>query len=447
MMHALTRGLGALVWKDLLRQVKDVKGLIIFMLVPLILTFIMGLSFGGGIFGKSGISAIPLALSGGDLDQGLKDRLTQGLEESDLFTVTWTDSLSAADMVTEGKVRAALIFPDRLLERFFQGEDVVLTLWKDPNSQVGAGVVESILVGMLSQFQASEAAYRALWPEDDPSDMGELEEPMEDLLSGDPVRMIQMLREDDGTTTQELLDHVERSAVFAQAMGEPALPLSLHDRQDWEAESGDARMSQNLYDYFLPSFAVFFMMFGTAAVVRDLHRERESKTLARLLCGPTSVGAVVLGKWVTAVTMATLQLLVLLIAGGLLFGVRIGHAPVALLLVSLAAGGAASSVYLVLGLIASSEKVMDAMTTVFTLVCGMLGGNFFPLDTMPPALSMFGRGTFNYWANKAFSEIITHGKGLDAVTLEIGVLVLIAIIGVTVATAIFSIRQRQGVAA
>ncbi len=60
---------------------------------------------------------------------------------------------------------------------------------------------------------------------------------------------------------------------------------------------------------------------------------------------------------------------------------------------------------------------------------------------------MFGRGTFNYWANKAFSEIITHGKGLDAVVLEIGVLVLIAILGVTVATAIFSIRQRQGVAA
>ncbi len=52
----------ALVKKDLRRFVSDRRALIVNMVLPLILTFIMGLSFGGGMFGQSnGISAIPLA--------------------------------------------------------------------------------------------------------------------------------------------------------------------------------------------------------------------------------------------------------------------------------------------------------------------------------------------------------------------------------------------------
>ena len=99
----MLQGLGALVRKDLLRQFRDVKGLVIYMAVPLVLTFIMGVSFGGGVFGKSGISAIPLALAGGDLPDGLKERLAQGLQETGLFTVTWEDSTTAADLVSRGE--------------------------------------------------------------------------------------------------------------------------------------------------------------------------------------------------------------------------------------------------------------------------------------------------------------------------------------------------------
>jgi hypothetical protein len=47
----MTRGLGALVRKDLLRQIRDPRSVVVYLAAPLLLTFIMGLSFGGGIFG------------------------------------------------------------------------------------------------------------------------------------------------------------------------------------------------------------------------------------------------------------------------------------------------------------------------------------------------------------------------------------------------------------
>jgi ABC-type Na+ efflux pump permease subunit len=442
----MLHGLGALVRKDLLRQVRDVKSLVIYLLVPLLLTLVMGISFGGGIFGGQGISAIPLALAGGDLPDGLKDQVVRGLQETELFTVTWTDSASAAVMVREGDVRAALILPDALLRRFFRGEDVVFRLWKDPNSQVKAGIVETILNSVLAQFQANEAAYRSLWPEDELGGFGDLEEPLTELFSGDPVRAIRALRQDDGQLRDELMVRFERGAAFGQAMQEPAVRLDLHDRQDWSAE-GDVRQSRNLYDYFLPSFAVFFMMWGTAAIIRDLHREREHRTLARLLAGPVTVTTVALSKWTTAVIMASAQLLVLLLAGGLLFGVRVGEAPIALGLVSIGLAAASASVYLVLGLLASTEKAMDALTTVFTLLSGMVGGNFFPVDLMPAGLLVAGRATFNYWGNRAFSNLITRGEGFLSVIDELLILTLFASVGLVVAVAIFRVRQRRGVAA
>lgn len=442
----MLQGLGALVRKDLLRQVRDPKSLLIYLAAPLLLTTIMGLSFGGGIFGDQGISAIPLAVAGGELPGGLQDQLTQALRETGLFQVSWTDSATAAAQVRAGEVQAALILPDRLLDRFFSGEPVALRLWKDPNSQVKAGIVETILTGAVRQWQAGEAAYLALWPQTLEEDLGPLAGPWEDLTSGEPRRMLQALREDDGALRRDVLDRLERGMGFQEALQEPVVELTIQDRQDWEA-AGEARTSRNLYDYFLPSFAVFFMMWSAAAIARDLHREREARTLARLLTGPVRLTTVVLSKWTTALVIGSAQLLVLLLCGGLLFGVRVLEAPGAVVLVTTAAGAAAASVYLVLALLVRTEKAMDVLTTVFTLVSGMIGGNFFPVDLMPPVFHYLGRATFNYWANRALSDLITHGRGLLAVIPELVALASIATVGILVAVLVFGLRQRQGVAA
>jgi ABC-2 type transport system permease protein len=441
-------GAWALVRKDMLRQVKDVKGLVVYLLAPLLLTMIMGLAFGGGpVFGEPKISAIPLALAGGDLPDGLKERIATGLQESDLFTVTWTDTATAGELVARGDVQAALLLPDEMVERFFTGEDVAFQLLKDPNSPIKAGIVEMILTGAVRRYQADEAAYRALWPDDDPSRLREFEEPLEEFFAGRPRALLRTLRDDDGGLRGEALDQMERSLAFSDAMAEPAVDLELHDRQDWEAEGDGIGPSGNLYDLFLPAFAVFFMMWGAANVVRELQRERENRTLARLLCGPISGHDVVIGKWLTAIVVGAVQLVLLLLFGGLLFGVNIWGAPLAILVVAVAAGSAAASVYLVLSLLVRTEKALDALVTVFTLVSGMIGGNFFPVDAMSPTLLFFGRATFNYWANRAYSDLITHGKGLVAVVPEIAALLIIATVGLIVAVAMVTVRQRRGVMA
>ena len=159
----MTRGLRALVWKDLKRQFSDRKGVVVYLLVPLLLTFIMGLSFGGGIFGDTGISAIPLAISGGDLPSGLRDQPAQGLQESGFFQVTWTDSTAAADLVRTGDAKAALILSDRFLNRMLTGEKTTLKLWKDPDSAIKAGI-NRLTSAMVDPTASTKARFSAVFP-------------------------------------------------------------------------------------------------------------------------------------------------------------------------------------------------------------------------------------------------------------------------------------------
>ncbi len=106
-----------------------------------------------------------------------------------------------------------------------------------------------------------------------------------------------MVRAGGGT---DLGTYLDRAFAFGQAMGDHRVALVVRDRADWEASDDPAR-ERSLFDYFLPGISVFFMMFAVAAIVRDLHRERESRTLARVLLAPVTSVDVLLGKWGTAI--------------------------------------------------------------------------------------------------------------------------------------------------
>jgi ABC-2 type transport system permease protein len=441
---------GVLIAKDLRRQWRDRRAFLLQFAAPLLVTGIMGLSFGGGVFGDTSISAIPIAVVGGDVPAVLQDQLQQSLQRSGFFTVTWADSATADDLVRRGKLQAAIVLPPKLLTRLLSGRDVVLQLWKDPNSQIKAGIVETILTESLRELQAGEAAYRALWPQDEitPEDFDD--GPVAAALEGNPLRLWEALRKPDdagggadGTDFGTLLD---RGAAFGQAMGDHRVGLVVRDRADWDVTDDPARQ-RSLFDYFLPAIAVFFMMFSVAAVVRDYHRERDNRTLSRVLLAPVSSTEVLLGKFGTAIVAGVVQLCVLFAVGAAVFGMNLGRAPALLLLTIVLACSAAASFYLVLGLLARTEKAMDALTTVATLVAGMVGGNFFPIDLMPSTLHLAGQVTFNYWANRAFSDLIIHDGAWRVVAPALGALVGFTAIGLVASLTVLAAKRRRGVAA
>jgi ABC-2 type transport system permease protein len=324
---------------------------------------------------------------------------------------------------------------------------VAVQIWKDPGSPLKAGIVQEILSRMFIRYQAGDAANDALWPEDQVSAAGESEFQAEEFFSGDFNAVWQRLRnaendpvlQEAGTKFLTVVDH---QVALSNALSTEQITLTVNDKAP--LGDGDKPDEINLFDYFLPSFAVFFLMFAVAAGARDVHRERERLTLQRQLLSPMTGVQFIVAKWITAALQGALQLCVLFAAGALLFRVNLGPDPYSLLLTVLLTSTAAAGVFIFLALISPSEKVMDNLSTVVILISAMVGGNFMPIESMPAWVHGIGRFVFNYWANLSFSDIVVKNNGVSDALVSTLVLASITLTLFVVNVLLFAVRARRG---
>jgi len=340
----------------------------------------------------------------------LKDRLAQGLRDSEFFEVTWTDSLTADAMVRSGEVAAAVVLPPGMVKDFFQMQTVSVELWKDPGSNLKSGIVEQIITRAMRQYQAGEAAYLGLWPHEQYPDLMDENGDFDDsLFSGDLVSMWQKWRDtsDDprwNEARNNMINAVDRHMALSEALDQSVITLTVHDKSPM-AESENPK-DVNLFNYFLPGFSVFFLMFAVSASARDLHREKLNGTLHRQLLAPIKATDLLLGKWISATFQGVFQLVVLYLVGAILFKVNLGPDVWSLGLAVLLCCSAAAGVFLIIALLTPTEKMMDNLSTVVVLISAMVGGNMMPLDQLPLWVNTFGRFGFNYWANISFNNIM-----------------------------------------
>ncbi|MBU8870284.1 MAG: ABC transporter permease [Gemmatimonadales bacterium] len=434
--------------KDLLRFLGDRRALVVSLALPLVLTFIMGLSFGGGLFGKSGISAIKIALVAEGIPELLRDRFTEGLEESGFFSVSWVDSNAADFLVRNGEVSAAVVLPDDFLRQALSFEEIPILIWKDPGSSLKAGIVEEVLSRGLREYQAGEAAYLGLWPEDaaaagDSSAVDLVEKYFEGAFS----TLWQSWREVENDSSwaefQERTARImDRQVALVEALGQPGIELEVQDK----VSDQDVSQSEdiNLFNYFLPTFAVFFLMFGVAGATGDFHRERKMGTLQRQLMSPLRALEFVLGKWLSASLQGSLQLMVLFLGGAILFQVNLGPDPWSLPLAIVLTCTAATGFFLLLTLLCRDEKMADNLKTIVVLISAMLGGNMVPVDSLPPWISAVGQFFFNYWANLSFSHILVSNRNIFEEPQPLLILfgATIGLLGASLI--VFILRQRRG---
>ena len=434
--------------KDMLRFFRDRRALIINLALPLVITFIMGLSFGGGIFGKTGISAIRIVGVAGDLPQMLRDPITEGLEETGFFSVTWADSATADELVRGGEAAAAILLPDDLIERFFKFQEIRIRVWKDPGSQLKAGIVEQVIGRALREVQAGEAVYAGLWPEDvGPQDEQEWVSTLESYFEGDLQSVWKKWKKADedpfwDVFQQEITQVMDRQVALTDALAGPGIELEVENKAPTDPEGQQEDV--NLFNYFLPTFSVFFLMFGVAAATRDFHREREMGTLNRQLLSPLNARDFVLGKWLSAAIQGSFQLLVLFFAGAVLFQVNLGSDPWSLPLAVVLTCTTAAGFFLLLTLICRTEKMADNLSTIVVLISAMLGGNMMPIDQLPDWTRSFGQFFFNYWANLSFSRVMVSDENLLSDPLPVFVLAGGTVVFLAGSLIAYRVRRARG---
>lgn len=406
-------------WKDTLVRFRDWKALAGMLAAPLLISALIGLAFGNLNTAETPIEDIPLAvvnLDEGDLGQVYVDVLTSD-ELGDLLAVETSTDLDAAKLrVQKGELRAVVYIPVGFSASLLpesSGSSAALgsatvEVFTDPAAEVSPFIVKSIveritadvntalLAGQLSGQQAAEYA-AVLGP----------------ALAGLPAAIAAEVSADTFDGSQRL-------------------DLEL-------VESGEAG-GFDVFAFFVPGMAVFFLMFSMFDGSRSILLEQTRGTLPRLMSTPTPLTEIILGKMGGTFLTGILQFTILVIASTLIFNINWGSSPLGVITIMVLAVFAAAGLGALLTTFARNENQSGIIASAVSLVFGALGGSFFPTANLTGIVDIASKFTINRWAIDGFSKLtIDDGTFMDILPHAA---VLAAIGAVTFVLALIGFKRR-----
>ena len=405
-------------WKDLTVIFRDRAALILILGAPFLLTLGMGLVTGRLSGGSGALEAIPVVIvnqDSGELGQSLVELLVSDDLGDLLKPSTAADPAEARRQVEDDQVSAAVIIPAGFTASILPdasgktGNVVAIEVYANPARPIGAGVVQSIVAGFLSQVETGQA--------------------------GGQVTAEQLMQSGRADGLQAMQVAMETGTRLAQDLQASQLITLQLDQK----AASEQPQSIDLMLLLAPGMAMLFLMYTVSLGGRSLLTERRDGTLARLLSTPTANGQVLIGKVVGVYFIGAVQMFILIGAGFLLFQLRWGD-PMGVVVLVLAVVAGATGWGMLLASVARTPGQVSSIGMAMMLLFGLLGGSFFG-RTLPGTLETISKITPNAWGQKGFT-ILARGGGLEDLWPTIAGLLVMAIILLTISIVIF---QRKGI--
>jgi ABC-2 type transport system permease protein len=376
--------LGVIAWRDILAQIRSRSFLVQSLLMPFILTLLIGSAIGG----TRKVDRLPVAIAGSG---EIATNLGKILEQSGLAAVYVAPDASTAQAdVRSGKSTVSILLPERLETKLLRNQPLEVQVLIDPSSHQRGEVVKQLVTGYLEQLEAARAA----------------------ILAG--VRSIAP------STAQELQD----TLLLVRERVEKQYQRASLDLQTQEA----AGRSQGIFAYYAVAFGVMFTLLSATNGAGGVLDELERGTIHRLLAAPVTPTLLLLAKFGALWLLGVLQLGVFALSSSLIYGISWGHVWAVLPVLLATAAAAAGFGGIIIGLSRSREQ-LNTMSMVFVLVMSLLGGSMWPIETLPGAAQILSKLTYNRWSIEAF-QLTAIGSTDPHLTLSTLVLVGMALVGI-----------------
>ena len=174
--------------------------------------------------------------------------------------------------------------------------------------------------------------------------------------------------------------------------------------------------------FTLPAYLTMFVFFSAALSAEAIARERQNQTLERLMSNGTRRESIVLGKFIGAGYRAAAQLVVMWLAGVLIFDIYIGIAPAAVIAISVLMALASAAFGVLLASFVRSVQAAGSAGVLTSLVLAPIGGCWWPLFIAPQWMQALAKLTPHGWANGGFNKLMMFGAEAGEVTQELAAL-------------------------
>lgn len=362
-----------LLQKDLRRAWRNPIPYLIHLGLPLVLTGMLGMVFGGAGGGGGPLGKVRVAVV--DEEDSVVTRFLRGILGQSPSTERLEARLLPRDQafreVTNGTVAAAVVVPRGFTEGFLTGRgSVELELLKNPAQSIHPALIEEAVGALVTGLNAVGRNFR--------SDLGEWRA-LVGTGAPPPPAAIGAL--------------VERTMVRFDAARQRLSPVPV-----WYASETAAGVSAtggggirgaergfNLFAFLLPGLTAMFLLFLADVAMRDLQREVRGGTFERFCTLPPSAWVFVLGKVGFVFATVVVGAVILLGGGGLLFRIRWPD-PFAVAVLAASFGWFAAGLMAALAGLVGGNRRAEVLNTLVAMGFGLAGGGAFPAESLPPLL-------------------------------------------------------------
>jgi ABC-2 type transport system permease protein len=404
---------------DVRRHLKSPLAVLIYMIIPLAMTGLIGVIFAPRTEG-SGLPPIPVLVV--DNDKGFASKLLAGAFDADqlkkMFQVTMTDEADGNKRMAGGKASAMVVIPKGFTLDLLDAKPVTLLVVKNPAEQFLPDVVEEFMNTMAVMLSGVVQAFA-------------------DEVKG--VRAMIDLKP-DSFPWESLAPEFGKAQKKVTAAAKYLDPLLIRLKTE-ETKAAGAKTSitqTDLFSIILPGMAVMFLLFIVQVLMRDVISERSDGKLRRMMTTPLRpvelIGARIFGGWI----MGMAVLLVMVAAGTLVFRVHWGPFGYFLILGAVASFWTAAFFALLHALVRNRNQA-GALSAPLILAFSLFGGSMMNPEVMPKAIKAVGIVTPNRWFIDG-AALVRAGRFPAA-----SVLVLFASGLVLLALAVPALRRRTSV--
>ena len=187
-----------------------------------------------------------------------------------------------------------------------------------------------------------------------------------------------------------------------------------------------------------PGFlAVTVMMSGMSGLASAISRERELGTLDGMMMSPISRFSVIFGKALSQTLRGFFQGLVVIGLAMIVFGVRIYGSPMLMLLVLLLGVLGFVGIGIIATSMAGEQESATMILQVMQIPMMFLSGILYPIEQLPGWMQMIAKALPLTYAVTALRKVMLLDAPLMAISSEIMILIVMAVVTLGVAIPLF----------
>lgn len=382
----------ALLRNDLKLFMKDWKAVILLLVLPFffISLFVYALS---PYLDKAGFIE-PFDVAVVDKEETAQTRIiTNQLEEIDLFKeIIRTDEEGARKLLEENRLAAAIILPTDFSKSILAGENKPVTVIGNRKMPLQAFVVKTYTQVGANLVSAGQSSINTIYSFNKKAgiDGKELQKQFED------------------STARVFLEILARNNIFTEV---DAIPM-------YDLTPGE---------YFSSGLIVIFMMFAGMPGMKMLVTERSQGITRRLHSTPVRTWHIIVSKFLVSVLLTAFQFAIVIVLTAMIFKNYWGAPVKNIILLFSGVIFAVSAWSIFVASISRTPAAADITGNLGILLMAVMGGNIYPLSSMPEFVRVMSDYTITKWAMEGFM-ILFSGNAALSIMNQVGALFLIGFV-------------------